>query len=717
MKAMPDVVPAVIAAQRHPASAHAGSPAENRRSPNSGPAFSLRWIVPGVAAALLAAALLLAGTTWERDSRSVLTREVEARLVLEARHLASVSTGALLDPFPELTLQPLIRDMMRGRPDLESAVVLDRAGIVQGHPNTEALRRPSTTPRGLAPVTAREQLNDGERLEGDARRLVAIAPVRVASGERIGTAIVTIRRAYLETLAAQARQHRLFVTLALLVGGTLVMLLSISILLRPVSTLRNGIERLGRGDLNTPIRLKDRTEFGMLAETLNHMAGELREAQRLAIEKQRLAREMELARNLQRSLLPASRHQSGECVLVGAQEAATEVGGDYFDVVSLEDGRIGIAIADVAGKGIGGCLIMTMLAALLRGLRDRYESPSDLLVAIDRSLQGSLPKGGFVTMAYGTLDPNTGAVSFASAGHLPAIVYRAATASIEWYRAKSVPIGVLRNGGIATMLADEALALGPGDLLIQITDGYSEAPSESGELFGFSRIEATIRSHGAAGPEAVIRALDEAVRSWAPGDARDDQTILVVGRTPASVGETEGPPGQVSELAQPVALIHRLKRDGRGLSLEPRLEELARIRGWLREQDPVRPLDPGVERLIVSALYETCANVIEHGLAGRRPVPVDVWWLSRSDRAISNEHEVFVIRDQGASFDLSATQTGLDSSLIRRRRRGLGLEMIQRIATRVAYTGGTPEGNVTLLEFDPERLRHSQGGPIDDGTA
>jgi serine phosphatase RsbU (regulator of sigma subunit)/anti-sigma regulatory factor (Ser/Thr protein kinase) len=455
----------------------------------------------------------------------------------------------------------------------------------------------------------------------------------------------------------------------------------------------------------------------MLAETLNHMAVELREAQRLSIERERLAREMELARNLQRSLLPADRHQAGDFGLVGAQVAAAEVGGDYFDVVPLENGRIGFAIADVAGKGIGGCLIMTMLSALLRGLRDRYESPAALLVAIDRSLSASLPRGGFVTMTYGTLDPESGSVSLASAGHLPAILYRAANSSIEWYRAKSVPIGALRKGGIENMLSDETVTLGPGDLLVQITDGYHEAPAPgSGELFEFARIETIVCKHGAAGPEAVIRALDAAVREWSPGPARDDQTILVVGREGFPVREN-GPPDGASRLTEPLALLQRLQREGGGLSLEPRLEELARIRGWLRERAS-RPLDPSAERLIVSALYETCANVIEHGFAGRRGTPVDVWWLVPEGDGITSPgggEAVFVIRDRGASFDLSATDRApFDDSHIRTRRRGLGLEMIQRITSRVAYAGGTPEGNVTVLEFNPERLRDSQGDSIDD---
>lgn len=687
------------------------APATANPKRRAAPRLGLRWIVPGIAAAVLAAALLFAGATWERDSQSVLVGEVEARLVLEARHLALVSTGALLDPYPELTLQPVVLNMLRERPDLESAVVLDRAGLVQGHPQAAALRQPHTGQAGLAPIASRARLNEGETLEGDAQRLVAVAPVRVPSGERIGTAIVTMRRAWVAALADEARARRLVVTAVWLGGGTLAMLLVIAFLLRPVTALRHGIERLGRGDLETPIALRDRTEFGMLAETLDHMAAELRVAQRLAIEKDRLARELELARNLQRSLLPASRHEAGEFVLVGAQEAATEVGGDYFDVVPLENGHVGFAIADVSGKGIGGCLIMTMLSALLRGLRDRYESPAALLVAIDKSLRGSLPKAGFVTMTYGTLDPRTGSLALASAGHLPAMVFRAATHSVEWHRAKAVPLGALRKGGIETMLADESLTLGPGDLLVQVTDGYSEAPGEQGEMFDLTRIEATVRRHGPDGAEAVIRGLDEAVRAWAPGAARDDQTILVVGR---QGGVAAAPPVVTEEpLAEPLALLARVEREGGRLTLQPQLADLARIRGWLREQATARALDPNAERIIVSALYETCANAIEHGLVGRRPAPVEVWWVPANGSARAGEREVFVVRDRGTPFDLSAPRASLDSATLRKRRRGLGVEMIQRFTTRIRYSGGTPEGNVAVLEFDPQRLRDTEGGPTD----
>jgi len=683
--------------------------------------LSLRWIVPGVAAGVLAGALMFAGSAWERDSQSVLLREVEARLVLEARHLALTSAAALLDPFPELTLQPFLRDLMRSRPDLESVIVLDRAGLVLGHPSTDRLGQSYVAPSGLTPVASQVPLQAGEALEEDRALLVARSPVRIPSGEIVGTAIVRMHRSYLEAAVEETRQRRTLLTTALLGLGAFAMVISMVLLLRPVGRLRSGIERLGRGDLDTPIAIRDRTEFGMLADTLNRMAVEIREAQRQSLERERLAREMELARNLQRSLLPSRSYEAADFVLVGSQAAAAEVGGDYFDVVPLDGGRVGFAIADVSGKGMGGCLVMTMLSALLRGLRDLHPSPAGLLVAIDRSLSASLPRGGFVTMTYGTLDPACGEVTLASAGHLPAIIYRAASAAVEWKRATAPPVGALRRGGLATLLTDERITLGPGDLLVQITDGYQEAPAPgTGETFEFARIEAVIKHHGHEGPEAVIRALDQAVAAWAgEGPARDDQTVLVVGCTGRPDGAVRTPVDSIGmDLSEPLALLARLEQNPTRLALEGSLDELPRIRGWLRERLAGRPLLPGTEPLLENALYEACANIIEHGLAGRRPTPVDLWWMLAPAAGADSRAELFVIRDHGAPFDPSRpSATDLDDPQARRRGRGLGLAMIHRIMTRVAYAGGTPEGNLTILMFDPARLSAMEGGLTGDRTA
>ena len=176
-------------------------------------------------------------------------------------------------------------------------------------------------------------------------------------------------------------------------------------LLRPVGVLRAGLERIGRGDLDTPIGLRDRTEFGMLADTVDDMASKLKVAQAELVEKERLTHELELARQIQQSLLPKSRTVAGQFLIDGAHEAASEVGGDYYDVLPLANGNLGLAIADVSGKGLVGCLAMSMLSALLRAYRNEILSPAEMLAKLDERLSENLQRGSFVTMFYGILNP------------------------------------------------------------------------------------------------------------------------------------------------------------------------------------------------------------------------------------------------------------------------------------------------------------------------
>jgi HAMP domain-containing protein len=107
----------------------------------------------------------------------------------------------------------------------------------------------------------------------------------------------------------------------------------------------------GQGDLETPIRLRDRTELGALAHTVNDMARDLKRAQVAMLAQGRLEHEVDIARQIQRSLLPSEARRIGNAFVCGDQKSATEVGGDYYDILTLPDGRVAIAIADVAGKG------------------------------------------------------------------------------------------------------------------------------------------------------------------------------------------------------------------------------------------------------------------------------------------------------------------------------------------------------------------------------
>lgn len=705
--------------------------------------LSIRWIVTLAAAGLTTAAVLGVGGVAERNTRRALTREIEARLLLEARNLALTSTEALLTDFPELTLHPLVKEMKAKQPELAMVMVLDHDTRIQGDPDARQLGVRYAPDENLRGIKSTQHLAPGESMMSDGTVLVATAPVSHRDGRTIGTAMVGLRRDYLDSLIEAARRQQTVVLVVVLVVGIALAFFLMSSVLKPVQTLRAGIERIGRGDLDTPLRLRDRTELGLLADAVNDMASALKRAQVEMVERERLAHEVELARQIQSSLLPSRSKTAGGFVIEGSQHAAAEVGGDYFDYFGLPDGRIGIAVADVAGKGLAGCLVMSMLSALLRAYRTSHASPARLLAVLDERLGETLQSGSFVTMFYGVLDPATGEITFASAGHSPLLVYRHAEGAVEWFKTKGIPLGAVRGGAIRATLHDSVLRLEPGDLLVQFTDGVNEAFDPSGkEQFGFVRLEQVVIEAAPRGCGRVIAALHGAVEVWTEnGPPTDDETVLVVSRegAPAETGSDPAPrPARATEPApagsdQPAAPLDRLaeaRARGRCLRLSASLDALLQIREWLSEQPPPDHVVGPRFELLTTAIYEACANIAEHGCNLDPSQEFELWWVpdakggarGGAERASTGDKKPettrdtppghFLIRDHGIPFRADNwKQTDFSDPRVRRRGRGFGLDIIHRAMSHVAYHPGTPEGNITLMTFAPEygreELRHA----------
>jgi len=668
--------------------------------------ISIRWVVTGVAVVLVAAAVLSVGAVSERNLRRTLSREIETRLVLEARNLALTSSGALLSEFPELTLVPLVKTMQAERPELAFVVVVDHLGRIQGHADPRHLGEAYTPPAGLVP-TAASGLKGGERFLGSPSLLVVEAPVTYANGPPIGRAVVAMQRTYVERAVAAGRRSQFLFLAALLAVAVMLGLVLLGGLLKPVAALRAGLERIGRGDLDTPLAVNDRTELGLLADAVNDMTARLKIARVESLERERLSHELELARRIQQRLLPRGRRTASGYVLVGAHRAAAEVGGDYYDFIDLADGRIALAIADVSGKGLGGCLVTSMLSALVRALHTVHVSPAALLVDLERHLSATLEPGEFVTMFYGLLDPSRGRLTYASAGHTPLLLWRCASGRVEWHPTRGIPLGAVRGGVLAQTLEDHVLELEPGDLIAQFTDGVSEAFDPTGkEAFGFDRVDQVVRDHARRGPDELVAALSAAVAGWTEGEPQDDETLLVVARPARAASDEKETPRPRFDAA---LLLDDAEASGPPLVLPASLEGLSVLGPWLERAPHLGELRGEERRRLELALYEACANIAEHGLKLDAEQTFDLWWVpAASSGALDARIRAgyFLLRDHGFPFSPGRWQPrDLDDVGRRLQGRGFGLDLIHLSMEEVVYRPATPAGNLTVLTFDPAKVR------------
>jgi anti-sigma regulatory factor (Ser/Thr protein kinase) len=429
---------------------------------------------------------------------------------------------------------------------------------------------------------------------------------------------------------------------------------------------------------------------------------------------------------MQHALLPDGEVRSGQCVCMGTYKAAAEVGGDYYDIFELRDGKLGLVIADVSGKGLAGCLVTSMLAVLIRSRRDQHTSPRELLIDLEKGLLTTLARGTFVTVFYGILDPGSGRLMFASAAHSPLAVYRADRREVEWFFTKGIPLGAMRSGVMAATLQDQEVILAPGDVALQFTDGLNEAwnPREK-RFFDFEGIAAHLQASGRRGGHAVQAELLPLVEAWThPDPLGDDFTLLTVERTasPVATGPKHGDPLAFQiETGQGRARLEEMLSGTLHLQLPSQMDALIRLREWVNTCLDGHGSLTEHKELIEGSLFEVCANIIEHGYGNEPDQDIDLWWVplpgglqtwsslegsAHADEESAEAHRdgvgYFVICDQGSPFDpTSWTPPDLDDPSIRRRGRGLGWQIIYSSMKKVVYESHTPAGNLTLLRFDP----------------
>jgi len=211
---------------------------------------------------------------------------------------------------------------------------------------------------------------------------------------------------------------------------------------------------------------------------------ELQQAQAELIEKEKLEHELELAHVIQASLLPKQIPPLAGWQLAAHWQPARAVSGDFYDFLPYPDGRLGMLIADVTGKGMLAALVMAVTVSVLRSVVGPETSPGAILERANQLLCAVMPTYMFVTCLYALLDPANSSVRFANAGHC--LPFKVATGGVEEPRATGMPLGLLPGMGYN----ETEVALEPGSGLLMYTDGMVEAHNPQGEMFGVPRLKA-----------------------------------------------------------------------------------------------------------------------------------------------------------------------------------------------------------------------------------
>lgn len=310
-----------------------------------------------------------------------------------------------------------------------------------------------------------------------------------------------------------------------------------------------------RSVIAVPLRFRDRF-FGVLA-VANSAGGEpfteadfslmqsLAEQAALAlhnaeflnfqIEKKQIDLDLTLASSIQQMLLPREAPVFAGLDIDSRYAPAQKVSGDFYDMFALSETRLGVAVADVSGKGIPASLMMAICRTNLRQIAPRHASPAETLKELNRAMGGDMQQGMFITMLYAVVDTESNEITLARAGHELPLISRqnlqSGTTLGEFVGSEGMPLGLVPDEVFSAVIADRIEAFGSGDALVLYTDGLTEAPNEDDKEFSSARLADVVRALHTRGAHEINTGLLESLRRFTGTPVlRDDLTLVTVKR-------------------------------------------------------------------------------------------------------------------------------------------------------------------------------------------
>ncbi len=247
------------------------------------------------------------------------------------------------------------------------------------------------------------------------------------------------------------------------------------------------------------------------------------------IEKKKIERDLDLARKIQRGLLPAKIPDIKNLDICGEMIPAMQVGGDYFDLIPVEgsNSKLFVVVGDVSGKGLSASLYMTKLQTMIKLYCTPGKSPKEILVEVNKRMYDEIERNWFITMTLALFDIEKGTVIFCRAGHMP--ILSAQNGSVESYRTQGIGVGLEKGDIFAQSLVEEEVKLNSGQLYAFFTDGLTEAMNEKNELFGEEKLSTILKNKSTLRSTEIMEVILHSLKTFrGTAEVNDDITMVII---------------------------------------------------------------------------------------------------------------------------------------------------------------------------------------------
>ncbi|MEK7728289.1 MAG: SpoIIE family protein phosphatase, partial [candidate division KSB1 bacterium] len=336
-------------------------------------------------------------------------------------------------------------------------------------------------------------------------------------------------KSYVDQRISSARWE--YVRLAISVGllGCVGSFMLVYILTAPMRRLAEWVRRADHGEIGDEMDIDASTEIGEIAHAFSEITTKFRQSQKNLVEQEQLQKEMQVAQEIQQTLLPSDFPDLDGYELNSYYEAARSVGGDYYDFVEVDKDTLGVVVADVSGKGVPGSLVMTMIRQALRTEARGMKDAAEVLARVNKTVMGDVKKGMFVTLFYVIIDSKRRRLNYASAGHNPMILFRPSTKKTYYLNPRGFPVGIqLPDDDLfRKSIESDTIQLAEDDLLLLYTDGITEAMNSKRDLFGEERLLKTIREYGHLRVKPFVEKIKDEILAFTEGEPQSDDITLV----------------------------------------------------------------------------------------------------------------------------------------------------------------------------------------------
>ena len=421
-----------------------------------------------------------------RISEDMYKHKDETVLAL-GKTIAAQAVGYFINHRSDAEFDDMIVSNKQANPELKQIVLTDENGFIRAHSDDILnIRKHYLSPQQ---VNVNLMLEPQDLKIGRLNYKYVIIPIQL-NQSRFGNVHITYSTEQIYQKLKEARTKIFLLTLVLLAFGIIGIYMLSNYFVSPILKITHRIRRFTSGDLETELPLEGAEEFFEISKAFNQMITRLSQDRKNIAEREKMAKEIEVASEIQKTLLPHKLPNIQNLEVETFYRAASIVGGDLYDVFDMGEGKYCLVVADVSGKGVPASLVMSMLRTIIQISAARFDSAKIILIEVNNYLKKNIPPGMFVTVFLLVFDSKAHRLQFVSAGHNPMLFYNAAKDEITKLNPKGMPLGLPTYdvNKFADSLEEAELLLDRGDSFIVFTDGVTEATSRDGEQFGLTRL-------------------------------------------------------------------------------------------------------------------------------------------------------------------------------------------------------------------------------------